>query len=196
MGSTSQTGRPRRSLDRTRDRAAHGQGVSGAMAAGRARRGPSGAGPASRAGRSALAAEIVRLGLKHSRQRDLVADTFFEMGGHVSVEQLVAAVRRSDPRVSVATVYRTMKLLADCGLAFPRQFDGTQTRYEPAAGRPHHDHLICTGCGTIEEFAEERIETLQSRVARNHGFEVETHKLELYGRCASCRRAPGHGVRP
>ncbi len=54
---------------------------------------------------------------------------------------------RIDPRVSVATVYRTMKLLAGCGLAFPRQFDGTQTRYEPAAGRPHHDHLICTGCG-------------------------------------------------
>ena len=148
------------------------------------------------AGRSALQAEIARLGLKHSRQRDLVADTFFDMGGHVSVEQLVAAARRTDPRVSVATVYRTMKLLADCGLAFPRQFDGTQTRYEPAAGRPHHDHLICTRCGSIEEFAEERIETLQARVAQGHGFEVETHKLELYGRCAACRRGAGREARP
>jgi Fur family transcriptional regulator, ferric uptake regulator len=158
-------------------------------AAGRAR------GPA-QAGRSALQAEIARLGLKHSRQRDLVADTFFEMGGHVSVEQLVTAARRSDPRVSVATVYRTMKLLADCGLAFPRQFDGSQTRYEPAAGRPHHDHLICTRCGAIEEFAEERIETLQARVAQGHGFEVETHKLELYGRCATCRRGAGREAKP
>ncbi len=147
-------------------------------------------------GRALLQAQISRLGLKHSRQRDLVADVFFAMGGHVSVEQLVAAARRNDPRVSVATVYRTMKLLADCGLAFSRQFDGTQTRYEPAAGRPHHDHLICTGCGTIAEFAEERIETLQSRVAATHGFQVETHKLEIYGRCADCRRGKGPEARP
>ncbi len=153
-------------------------------------------GPAAHAGRAALQAEIARLGLKRSRQRDLVADTFFAMGGHLSVEQLVTAARRGDPRVSVATVYRTMKLLADCGLAFPRQFDGTQTRYEPAAGRPHHDHLICTRCGAIEEFAEARIEALQSRVAAGRGFEVETHKLELYGRCAACRRGAGKEARP
>jgi Fur family ferric uptake transcriptional regulator len=152
--------------------------------------------PGPGAGRAALQAEIVRLGLKRSRQRDLVADTFFAMPGHVSVEQLVAATRRSDARVSVATVYRTMKLLAGCGLAAPRQFDGTQTRYEPAAGRPHHDHLICTGCGAIEEFAEARIEALQSRVAARRGFEVATHKLELYGRCAACRRAAAREARP
>lgn len=149
------------------------------------------------AGRAMLEAEISRLGLKHSRQRDLVADVFFAMGGHVSVDQLVAAARRSDPRVSVATVYRTMKLLAECGLAVPRQFDGGQTRYEPAAGRAHHDHLICTACGEIVEFANERIEVLQARVAQSHGFEVESHKLELYGRCTRCRRAPRlAGVRP
>ena len=113
------------------------------------------------------------------------------MGGHVSVEELVARVRRIDPRISVATVYRTMKLLADCGLAIPRQFGGDgQTRYESAAGRPHHDHLICTTCGEIVEFANERIESLQALVARRHGFEVESHRLELYGRCAACRRPP------
>jgi Fur family ferric uptake transcriptional regulator len=106
------------------------------------------------------------------------------------VEDVVARVRRDDPHVSVATVYRTMKLLADCGLAIPRQFGGDgQTRYEAAAGRAHHDHLICTRCGEIVEFANERIEHLQELVARRHGFEVESHRLELYGRCASCRRA-------
>ena len=110
------------------------------------------------------------------------------MGGHVPVESLVEAVRRDEPGVSVATVYRTMKLLAECGLAVPRQFDGEQVRYEPATGRPHHDHLICTACGEIVEFANERIEALQARVAERHGFQVETHKLELYGRCARCRR--------
>jgi Fur family transcriptional regulator, ferric uptake regulator len=82
-----------------------------------------------------------------------------------------------------------MKLLADCGLAVPRQFGGDgQTRYEAAAGRPHHDHLICTVCGEIVEFANERIESLQELVAKRHGFEVESHRLELYGRCAKCRR--------
>ncbi len=135
-----------------------------------------------------LAGHVEQRGLKHSRQRDLVAESFFSIGGHVSIEELVGAVRRADRRVSVATVYRTMRLLADCGLAVPRQFEGEQTRYEPAAGRPHHDHLICTGCGEIVEFANDRIEVLQARVARSHGFQVESHKLELYGRCARCRR--------
>ncbi len=137
----------------------------------------------------ALVHYIAERGLKHSRQRDRIAETFFAMGGHVSVEELVARVRRIDPRISVATVYRTMKLLSDCGLAVPRQFGGGQTRYEAAAGRAHHDHLICTGCGEIVEFANEKIESLQESVARRHGFEVESHKLELYGRCARCRRS-------
>lgn len=136
---------------------------------------------------AALAAYIQERGLKQSRQRDQIAQTFFSMGGHVTVEQLVGRVRLEDPRISVATVYRTMKLLADSGLAVARQFGDGQARYEAAAGRDHHDHLICTACGEIVEFANERIESLQEVVARRHGFEVESHRLELYGRCARCR---------
>jgi Fur family ferric uptake transcriptional regulator len=137
----------------------------------------------------ALGDYIAEHGLKHSRQRDRIVETFLAMGGHVSVEELVARVRRIDPRISVATVYRTMKLLAESGLAIPRQFGGAgQTRYEAATGKDHHDHLICTSCGEIVEFANERIESLQELVARRHGFEVESHRLELYGRCARCRR--------
>jgi Fur family ferric uptake transcriptional regulator len=138
---------------------------------------------------AALGEYIARHGLKHSRQRDRIAETFLQMGGHVSVDELVARVRRVDPHISVATVYRTMKLLADCGVAVPRQFGGDgQTRYEAATGRAHHDHLICTSCGEIVEFANERIESLQEIVAKRHGFEVQSHRLELYGRCARCRR--------
>ncbi len=138
---------------------------------------------------AALGDYIATHQLKHSRQRDRIAETFLSMSGHVSIEELVARVRRVDARISVATVYRTMKLLADCGLAIPRQFGGEgQTRYESAAGRAHHDHLICTVCGEIVEFANERIESLQEAIARRHGFEVESHRLELYGRCARCRR--------
>ena len=131
---------------------------------------------------------IERRGLKHSRQRELVADAFFGMRGHVSVEELVERARRRDPRVSVATVYRTMRLLVESGAATARRFGDGQTRYEPSAGRAHHDHLICTVCGEIVEFTDEQIEELQALVARRHGFEVESHKLELYGKCSRCRR--------
>jgi Fur family ferric uptake transcriptional regulator len=137
-----------------------------------------------------LGAFLQKKGLKHSRQRDAIVQAFFAMGGHVPVDALVARVREQDPRVSVATVYRTMKLLAECGLAVQRRFGEGQTRYEPAMSRhaDEHDHLICTGCGEIVEFESERISELQLKVARRHGFEIERRRVELYGRCAGCRR--------
>jgi Fur family transcriptional regulator, ferric uptake regulator len=145
---------------------------------------------------AALGAYLARRGLKHSRQRERVAEIFFGLRGHVSVDELLAHARRDDRRVSLATVYRTMKLLAECGLAAAREFGDGQTRYEVAAGRAHHDHLICTRCGEIVEFANEQIEALQAAVARRHGFEVERHRLELYGRCARCRDVRRGGGRP
>ncbi|GEJ57246.1 Fur family transcriptional regulator [Anaeromyxobacter diazotrophicus] len=140
---------------------------------------------------AALGAFLQQKGLKHSRQRQAIAQIFFDMGGHVPVDALVARVREQDPRVSVATVYRTMKLLAECGLAVPRRFGEGQTRYEPADHHhgDAHDHLICTACGAIVEFESERITALQRRLARRHGFEVERRRVELYGRCAGCRGA-------
>jgi Fur family ferric uptake transcriptional regulator len=130
---------------------------------------------------------LAKQGLKSTRQRDLIVDAFLAKDGHWSVEELLERVRQEDRRVSSATVYRTMKLLADCGLAASRRFDDGQARYEAAVGRHHHDHLICTGCHAIVEFEDERIEALQLAVARRHGFVVSDHKLELYGLCAACR---------
>ncbi len=127
-------------------------------------------------------------GLKSTRQRSLIIDTFFSVGGHLSVEELWNKVREQDARVSVATVYRTMKLLNDCGLAHARNFGDGQTRYEAAEGH-HHDHLICTRCGRIVEFENDRIEALQEAVARKHGFTVTSHKMELYGLCRDCQRS-------
>ena len=126
-------------------------------------------------------------GLKSTRQRNLIIDTFFEMHGHLSVEGVWSRVRQDDPRVSVATVYRTMKLLGESGLAHARNFGDGQTRYEAAVGRHHHDHLICTNCGTIVEFENDRIEAMQDAVARRHGFKVTSHKMELYGLCKNCQ---------
>lgn len=128
-------------------------------------------------------------GLKSTRQRSLIIDSFFALGGHLSVEELWSRVRQEDNKVSVATVYRTMKLLSDCGLAHARNFGDGQTRYEAAVGRDHHDHLICTRCGQIIEFENDRIEQLQDAVAQSHGFKVLSHKMELYGLCVECQRA-------
>jgi Fur family ferric uptake transcriptional regulator len=138
--------------------------------------------------RARLSRFIAERGLKQSRQRDTVAEAFFAATGHVSAEELVERARAVDGRVSVATVYRTLKLLGESGLATARDFGEGQTRWEAALGR-HHDHLVCTRCGVIVEFANDEIERLQARVARQRGFEVESHRLELYGRCAECRRA-------
>jgi Fur family ferric uptake transcriptional regulator len=131
---------------------------------------------------------MLERGLKSTRQRSLIIDTFFRMGGHLSVEDVWSRVRAQDSKVSVATVYRTMKLLAESGLAHARNFGDGQTRYEAAAGRHHHDHLICTRCGTIVEFENDRIEALQDGIARRHGFKVSSHKMELYGLCRNCQR--------
>ena len=128
-------------------------------------------------------------GLKSTRQRSLIIDLFFGMHGHFSVEDVWSRVRQDDPRVSVATVYRTMKLLSESGLAHARNFGDGQTRYEPAVGREHHDHLICTRCGAIIEFENDQIERMQDAVARRHGFKVTSHKMELYGLCKSCQKA-------
>jgi Fur family transcriptional regulator, ferric uptake regulator len=130
---------------------------------------------------------IAERGLKSTRQRSLILETFFGLEGHLSVEELWAKVRGVDDHVSVATVYRTMKLLAESGLAHARNFGDGQTRYEAAVGREHHDHLICTSCGTIIEFENDQIEKLQALIARRQGFRVVSHKMELYGLCRDCQ---------
>ncbi len=142
----------------------------------------------SRGPRDILRDYIVKNGLKTSRQRELIADTFFAAEGHLSVDELLERVRAEDAGIGQATVYRTMKLLAKCGLAEARQFGDGHTRYEHVLDERehHHDHLICTACGRIVEFVDPQIETLQARVAEAHGFTVTHHKMELYGTCAAC----------
>jgi Fur family ferric uptake transcriptional regulator len=136
-----------------------------------------------------LKAQLAQRGLKSTRQRSLIVDTFLAVKGHLDVDALLARVRRADPKISAATVYRTMKLLAEIGIAHAQRFGDGHTRYESAVDRHHHDHLICTRCGDIIEFENDRIEALQDSVARRHGFKVTRHKLELYGLCQSCQKA-------
>lgn len=127
------------------------------------------------------------LGLKWTSQRDDIARVFFQAKRHISVDELYREVKKVNPRIGYATVYRTMKLLTECGLASESHFLNGEARYESTEGH-HHDHLICTQCGTIVEFEEERIERLQAEVAQKAGFLFTGHRMELYGVCASCQR--------
>jgi len=127
-------------------------------------------------------------GLKATAQRDNILKIFVEAGRHVSAEELYAQVKKSHPGIGYATVYRTLKLFAEAGLAEERRFEDGFARYEYRASSGHHDHLICTGCGEIIEFENERIEELQQDVAKRNRFEVQSHKLEIYGLCSKCQR--------
>jgi Fur family ferric uptake transcriptional regulator len=139
--------------------------------------------------RSLLHDHMARKGLRSTDQRRLIVETFFRSPNHVSIEELLAQVRREDPKVGYATVYRTLKLLAECGVANERRFSDGLTRYELADEASHHDHLICLDCGDIVEFEEPRIEALQEEVAERHGFALRSHKHEMYGLCPKCQRA-------
>jgi len=129
-------------------------------------------------------------GLKSTAQRDDIARVFFGSNRHISVEELYNAVKRVNPRIGYATVYRTMKLLTECGLAVERHFRDGEARYESLAEGHQHDHLICERCGKIVEFEEPRIETLQADVARTFGFRSTGRKMELYGVCRECQKKP------
>ncbi len=132
-----------------------------------------------------------KMQLKSTKQRDLVAKTFFGMTGHVGIEELLAEARKENSRLGYATVYRTMKLLTECGLAAVRKFGEGQTLYETAGDTAHHDHLICLDCGYVLEFENHDIERLQDQVARSFGFNLVRHKLELYGLCPKARGIRG-----
>src|SRR5271170_370157 len=137
--------------------------------------------------RARLATYMAEKGLRSTAQRRLIVDTFFEGASHMTIEDLLNEVRSRDRGIGYATVYRTLKLLAECGVASERKFVDGLSRYELADdASAHHDHLICTTCGKITEFEEPRIEALQDEVAARHGFEVTSHKHEMYGTCADC----------
>ena len=132
-------------------------------------------------------ARLVEKGLKVTRQREIILEEFLRDGSHLSIDDLYLRVRKKNPRIGYATVYRTLKLFAECGVAEQRLFEDGHTRYESASVDAHHDHLICSACGKIVEFEDPKIEELQLLVARQHGFTIERHRLDLFGRCRECQ---------
>jgi Fur family ferric uptake transcriptional regulator len=123
--------------------------------------------------------------LKLTRQREHILNAFLKME-HVTAEQMYHLLAKKDPHIGLATIYRTLKLFCETGLAQERHF-GTQTQFDNVAHKGHHDHMICTSCGKIVEFQNCQIEKLQEEVATKNGFSIQTHKLELYGLCSNCQ---------
>lgn len=124
--------------------------------------------------------------LKLTSQRRLILDAFMDHGGHVSSEELYDAVKAKEPGIGQATVYRTLKLLYDAGIANEVFFGDGVSRYEPNREDEHHDHIVCTECLKQVEFHDPAIEDLQIRQAENHGFTLQSHRMVLYGTCRDC----------
>jgi Fur family ferric uptake transcriptional regulator len=125
--------------------------------------------------------------LKRTVQRDLILDVFLEAKGHHSIEDLYERVKAVDDSIGFTTVYRTLKLLVECGLAHQVQFGDGYTRYEQGFHYSHHDHLICVECGESTEFFSERLEAVQDEVVRRHGFRMIDHSLRIWGICQPCQ---------
>ena len=133
---------------------------------------------------------IQKKGLKRTAQRDLILKVFLRTEGHVSGEDLYSLVKREDPTVGQTTIYRTLRLLTDAGLAREVRFGDGRAHYELNYKHEHHDHLICSECGKIIEFYSPELEAIQDAVALKHKFELTSHLLRMIGVCATCRRQP------
>ena len=121
---------------------------------------------------------------KLTKQRSLITEVFFDpkkRADHPTVEELYLRVKARDNNVGHATIYRTLKLLVDAGLALPNRIGEDLTRYEPEIPGEHHDHMICDNCGLIVEFEDELIERLQKEIAKRLGFKLLDHSMNLIG---------------
>ena len=125
--------------------------------------------------------------LRHSEQRIQILEVFLKSEKHLTADELYRMVKKKNPSIGTATVYRTLKVLRESGLCRELKLDDGTTRYEHLYGHKHHDHLVCTHCGSLVEVVDPEIEKMQIKLAKAHGFYIKSHKLEMYGICKRCR---------
>jgi len=129
----------------------------------------------------------LKKGLKNTKQRSEILNLFLASDQHLSVEELYLRLLAKNSKIGYVTVYRTLKLFVEAGIANEISFADGYTRYEHVLETEHHDHLVCTNCGAVTEFKNAAIEKLQNEVASKHKFIIKSHKLELYGLCEKCK---------
>lgn len=131
---------------------------------------------------------LKRVGLKHTEQRDTILRTFLDTREHLSTEELLRLVKKKDPKIGYTTVYRTLKLLAECGLASEVAFHDGITRYEHQYNRRSHHHMVCTECGSSVEFFSPEVGDLEREIGRQHHYVTTRHTFQIYGICEQCRK--------
>ena len=124
--------------------------------------------------------KCIAKGVKLTEQRKIIAKVMSEANDHPNVDELYNRVSKIDSKISIATVYRTVKLFEETGILTKHEFKGGKARYEEL-NESHHDHLIDIKSGEIIEFVDQEIENLQKKVAEKYGYNLVDHKLELYG---------------
>ncbi len=127
-----------------------------------------------------IESKCIQKGVRLTEQRKLIAKVMSESESHPDVAELHKKVSKFDSKISIATVYRTVKLFEEAGIVSKHDFKGSKSRYEQAP-EEHHDHLIDINSGEITEFVNEEIEKLQKQVAEKLGYRLVDHRLELYG---------------
>jgi len=127
-------------------------------------------------------------GKLYSKQREQILDIFLKTEQHPTIDDLHDLVKKRHPKIGLATVYRTMEVICDAGLARKVDFGGSIKRYEHKYKHQHHDHLVCLKCGRIIEVMSPGIEKLQERPAKKHKFSAVRHRMEIFGICSSCNR--------
>ena len=121
-------------------------------------------------------------------QRLAIADIVFDTDRHLSAEEIAVELRAQGAAAGTATVYRTLETLVRSGLVVERDFGEGFKRYEASRGMPHHEHLICTSCGRVTEFRDERLERMTTVLAETHDYTRQRHRLVIHGICGECRR--------
>ena len=129
---------------------------------------------------STIEKKCKNIGVKLTDQRKIIAKVMSESNDHPNVDELYNRVSKIDSKISIATVYRTVKLFEESGILAKHDFKGGKARYEEL-NEGHHDHLIDIKTGEIIEFVDNDIEELQKKVAEKYGYKLVDHKLELYG---------------
>ena len=137
--------------------------------------------------KSVFREHILALGLRRTNQRELILEIFLSTEDHLTVDDLHWLVHKKDPSIGHTTVYRTLKLFTEAGLAREVRFGDNKTYFEHHFNHDHHDHMICTQCGKVIEFFSAEIEALQDQVAEGLGFTPTHHSLRLWGLCEDCR---------
>jgi len=137
---------------------------------------------------------LQRCGLHRTAQRERVLEVFLDMGGHPTPEELYEEIGSRGGGVGLATVYRTLKLLLEAGVAERRLFGDGLDRYEPRCGKGRHVHLVCEVCGRKTEIPMGNAERLFAKMAREHAFVLRHSETSFYGLCDSCARALARGA--